>query len=127
MSTHANNLDDSPPQRDGHSTIYSPFRPFPHGAKKALADTAQTVEYPENHSRYAYVTELPDEDTLDKWELTHVRYDTPDETWVTDAGEEVRIYTDRVIVSGRATPMEPEDAKASARSQDSFTRTDSPA
>lgn len=127
MNTHATNLDDSPPERDGYSTIHSPYRPLPHGAKKALANTAESVEYPEDDNRYAYVNNLPDADTLEKWELAHVRYDTPEETWVTDTGEEVDIYTDRVIISGRASQMDPEDAKASARSQDSFTRSDSPA
>ncbi|MFD1570095.1 MULTISPECIES: hypothetical protein [Haloferacaceae] len=125
--THANNLDDSPPERDEFKTIYSPYRPFPHGAKKALANAADAVEYPEDHSRYAYVSDLPDEETLDSWELSHVKYDSPDETWVTDSGEEVLIYTDRVIVDGRVTQMDPGDAKSQARSQDSFTRTESPA
>jgi hypothetical protein len=123
--THANNLDDSPPERDGFKTIYSPYRPFPHGAKKALANAAATVDYPEDHNRYAYVSELPDADTLDQWELTHVKYDEPDETWATDSGEEVLIYTDRVTVDGRVTQMDPDDAKKQARSQSSFTRAES--
>jgi hypothetical protein len=125
--THANNLDDCPPARTNHETLYSPYRPFPHGAKKALARQASSVEYPEEYARYVYVNELPDPATLEKWELTQVKYDTPEETWVTDAGEEVDIYEDRVTIDGRTSQMDPDDAKASARDQESFTRVDTSA
>ena len=102
--------------------LRSPYRPYPLGAKKALREAVDVIELSDEDSRCAYVSDVPDDDLLEQWELSVVRTDDPEEVWETDRGETIEIFADRVERNGREMNIEPAEAKERAAEQDYFTR-----
>lgn len=123
-SEHDEHEGDTPCVPNEFIEIQSPYRPYPLGAKKDLANQVETVIYPDDDPRTAYVSSRPDEETLDEWELTVIRTDSPEEIWETKSGDRIEIYTDRVEQDGREIPIDPEEAMEKAREQSYFTRID---
>ncbi len=107
---------------DELTEIRSPYRPFPLGAKKDLRRAVDTLEFDEEDTRVAFVSEIPSNDLLDKWELHVVRTDDPEEVWVTKSGDRIEIYSDRVERDGVTASIDPDEARESARESEYFTR-----
>ncbi|WP_147441117.1 hypothetical protein [Halorubrum sp. Atlit-26R] len=107
-------------------TIESPNRPFPLSAKQELREAAETVTYEEPSSPgepwLAHVDELPDDDVLDRFELSVVR--EPVEVWESDSDERVAIYPEKVTADGYEMGFSPEEAKEKVREQDRFSPVD---
>jgi len=104
--------------------VRSPYRPYPLGAKKELRRVVETVEFPDDDSRCAYVSEIPPESTLEEYELSVIRTDDPDEVWETERGTTIEIFADRVEHDGREMDISPAEASEKAAEQDHFTRVD---
>jgi len=123
MSNSSNrDSNDKPEEKEGFFTLVSYNRPLPLGAKRELNEAANNVEFPDDDSRVAYVSDLPKDHVFNDWELTRIRYDSPDEEWETDNGKSVEIYEDRVVMDGAKVTISPEEAKERARIEQHFTR-----
>lgn len=107
---------------DEFLTITSPYRPFPLGAKKALRADVDAVQFDSTDPRLARVSERPSEDILESWELTVIRNDDPIEHWVTDSGDDIHIYNDRVEQNGIEKSITVAEAQTAVREQNHFTR-----
>lgn len=104
--------------------VTSPYRPFPLEAKRRLRECADTVVFGDSEStarrgETAYLTELPSDDLVERFELDIPR--DPEERWKTDRGETINIYPDRVVANGTEQNLDPADAQARVRSTDRFT------
>lgn len=102
--------------------IRSPYRPFPLSAKKELREADSSVEFPDDDSRAALVTEIPPDDVLEAYELTITRTDSPEEVWEDRTGTIIEIFSDRVERNGVEMNIDPDEASEKAAEQDAFTR-----
>lgn len=112
------------PDTDNLIEVRSPYRPYPLGAKRDLQEAVETVVFPDDDPRAAYVSEQPEDTLLNEWELDVQRTDSPVEVWETDRGERIEIYEDRVKQDGREVTIDPSEAKEKTREQDHFSRVD---
>jgi hypothetical protein len=104
---------------DGMVEVKSPSRPFPLGAKRELAETADEVTY--DDERTAYLSSIPDDELLDRWELHVVKHDDPEEVW--EHGEKtIEIYEERVEVDGVEEDFNPDEARSKMEASERFTK-----
>lgn len=115
-------VDDCP---DGYEILHSPYRPLPTGAKREISGRLEDVSYHEDR-RTVYVSEVPSEELLEKWELEWVRTDDPEETWETKSGQTIEIYADRVEIDGSERSLGPDEARERCREQDHINPLDAP-